>query len=93
MTVSLQIQQIYFVAQLQQNFINCFAKYLILDQRHDVIFNDISIKNQALTSVSYCYDGMKWLIVCLIRSFTSQSTIFQLCWDGSSWVEPVLSRD
>ena len=25
--------------------------------------------------------------------FTSQSTIFQLCWDGSSWVEPVLSKD
>ena len=25
--------------------------------------------------------------------FTSQSTIFQLCWHGISWVEPVLSRD
>ena len=23
----------------------------------------------------------------------SQSTIFQLCLDGSSWVEPVLSKD
>ena len=23
----------------------------------------------------------------------SQSTIFQLCRDGSSWVEPVLSKD
>ena len=23
----------------------------------------------------------------------SQSTIFQLCWDGSSWVEPVHSND
>ena len=23
----------------------------------------------------------------------SQSTIFQLCWDRSSWVEPVLSKD
>ena len=22
----------------------------------------------------------------------SQSTLFQLCWDGSSWVEPVLSK-
>ena len=29
----------------------------------------------------------------MIRFFTSQSTIFQLCWDGSSWVEPVLSKD
>ena len=28
---------------------------------------------------------------CLIRFFTSQSTIFQLDQDGSSWVEPVLS--
>ena len=26
-------------------------------------------------------------------SLTSQSTIFQLCRDGSSWVEPVLSKD
>ena len=31
--------------------------------------------------------------VCLIPFFTSQSTIFQLCRDGSSWVEPVLSQD
>ena len=30
---------------------------------------------------------------CLIWFFTSQSTIFQLCRDGSSWVEPVLSKD
>ena len=28
---------------------------------------------------------------CLIWFFASQSTIFQLCWDRSSWVEPVLS--
>ena len=34
------------------------------------------------SSKSYCV----WL-------FTSQSTIFQLCRDGSSWVEPVLSKD
>ena len=31
--------------------------------------------------------------VCLIWYFTSKSTIFQLCRDGSSWVEPVLSKD
>ena len=31
--------------------------------------------------------------VCLIWFFTSQSTIFQLCRDSSSWVEPVLSKD
>ena len=30
---------------------------------------------------------------CLIWFFTFQSTIFQLCWDGPSWVEPVLSKD
>ena len=33
------------------------------------------------------------VFVCLIWFFTSQSTIFQVCWDGSSWVEPVLSKD
>ena len=33
------------------------------------------------------------LFVCLIWCFTSQSTIFQLCQGGSSWVEPILSKD
>ena len=31
--------------------------------------------------------------ICLIWFFTSQPTIFQLCWDRSSWAEPVLSKD
>ena len=31
--------------------------------------------------------------VCLIWFFMSQSTIFQLCLDGSSWVESTLSKD
>ena len=31
--------------------------------------------------------------VLFVRFFTSQSTIFQLCRDGSFWVEPVLSKD
>ena len=31
--------------------------------------------------------------VWLIWFFTSQSTIFQLCWGGSSLVEPVLNKD
>ena len=34
-----------------------------------------------------------FFFVCLIWFFTSQSTVFQLYWDGSSWVEPVLSKD
>ena len=38
----------------------------------------------------YCSDQ---LYACLIGFFTSQSTIFQLCRDGSSWVEPELSKD
>ena len=32
-------------------------------------------------------------LLCLILIFTSQSTLFQSCQDGSSWVEPILSRD
>ena len=35
----------------------------------------------------------KWLFACLIWFFMSQATIFQLCRDRSSWVEPVLSKD
>ena len=37
--------------------------------------------------------GFKGLIHCLFWFFTAQSTIFQLCRDGFSWVEPALSRD
>ena len=37
--------------------------------------------------------GQRQVRVCLIWFFTSRSTIFQLCRDGSSWVEPVLSKD
>ena len=33
------------------------------------------------------------LVFCLISFLMSQSTIFQLCWDMSTWVEPVLSKD
>ena len=33
------------------------------------------------------------LFVCLILFFMSQSAIFLLCRDRSSWVEPVLSKD
>ena len=32
------------------------------------------------------------LFVCLISFFTSQSTIFQLCRDGSFWVEQVSTK-
>ena len=32
------------------------------------------------------------LLVCSICFNTSQSTIFQLCQNGSSWVEPALSN-
>ena len=37
--------------------------------------------------------GLRWPRTTLIWFFTSQSTIFQLCRDGSSWLEPVLSKD
>ena len=40
-----------------------------------------------------CHRKYHWSFVYLIWFFTSQSTIFQLCWDRSSWVEPVLSKD
>ena len=36
---------------------------------------------------------IKLLLFCLIWFFTSLSRIFQICRDGSSWVEPVLSKD
>ena len=33
------------------------------------------------------------IVECMIWLFTSQSIILQLYRDGSSWVEPVLSKD
>ena len=41
-----------------------------------------------------CYSDKNFvLIVCLVWFFMSQSKKIQLCWDGSSWVEPVLSKE
>ena len=34
-----------------------------------------------------------WCFVCLVLFFTTKSTIFQLCRDRFSWVEPVLGKD
>ena len=34
-----------------------------------------------------------FVLFCLIWFFMSHLTIFQLCWEGSNWVEQVLSRD
>ena len=55
----------------------------------------------AMSCDKRCYTWLSMLVslpltslfVCLIWFFTPQSTIFQLCQDGSSWVEPVLSKD
>ena len=41
----------------------------------------------------YFANSFKFDFGWLIWLFTSQSTIFQLCRDGSSWVEPVLGKD
>ena len=45
--------------------------------------------------LTFCRHKLAWyLFVCLfVWYFTSQSTMFQLCQDGSSWVEPVLNKD
>ena len=37
--------------------------------------------------------NLKLKMICLIWFFTSESSMFQLCRDGSSWVERVLSKD
>ena len=42
---------------------------------------------------TYIYVLGTLVLICLNRYFTSGSTFFQLGWDGSSWVVPVLSKD
>ena len=51
------------------------------------------IRSSLLGILPFCSWKQEMCFVCLIRFFTSQSTIFQLCWNGPSWVEPVLSKD
>ena len=55
------------------------------------------ISDQGQSSCAYHMDfklmGFFVVFFCLIWFFTSQSTIFQLCCDGSSWADPVLSKD
>ena len=75
---------------------------LTTDQKHKLLLNTCGI-------LFYCRNGAKstalkriqmyrvhccvFFLFCLILFLTSQSTIFRLCRDGSSWVEPVLSYD
>ena len=51
-----------------------------------VCFDNFTIISRSFVKASY-------LFVCLCLCFTSQSTIFESCWNAflSFWVEPVLS--
>ena len=61
-------------------YTNTFKNELTTDQKHKLLLNTCGI-------LFSCRNGAKILFL------TSQSTIFRLCRDGSSWVEPVPSYD
>ena len=71
------------------------GQVLVLEQVLDIARSTVNIlvttcmrkKSTKIMNIIIC------IFVCLIRFFTSQSTIFQLCRSRSSWVEPVLSKD
>ena len=54
---------------------------------HAIKFIDVILSRSFSNSPMWFPHG---LLFCLIWFFTSQSIIFQLCQDGSSWVRPVL---
>ena len=62
----------------------------------DLIFKDFSRKPSKFKYFSSLCEPcvcQSTHVICLIWFFKTQSTIFQLCRDGSSSVEPALSKD
>ena len=55
----------------------------------NLYYNLVCYKENPLYFVSF----LKTWFVLLAFDFTPQSTIFHLCWDWSSLVEPVPSKD
>ena len=79
-------------------YTNTSKKELTTDQKRKLLLNTCGIlfycRNGAKsTAIKRMLGSLLWFLFCLILFLTSQSTIFQLCRDGSSWVEPVLSYD
>ena len=72
-------------------FLNQFTFFFILIYK-TVLLNFCMAKYLNALYITSFLPQKIFNFVCLIRFFTSQSTIFQLCQDGSSWVEPVLSK-
>ena len=82
-------------------YTNTFKNELTTDQKRKFLLNTCGIlfycrndaKSTALKRMQTVQGSLLWFLICLILFLTSQSTIFQLCRDGSSWVEQVLSYD
>ena len=82
-------------------YTNTFKNELTTDQKHKLLFNACGIlfycrngaKSTALKRTQTVQGSLLCFLFCLILFLTSQWTIFRLCRDGSSWVEPVLSYD
>ena len=82
-------------------YTNTFKNELTTDQKRKLLLNTCGIlfycrngaKSTAIKRMQTVQGSLLRFLVCLILFLTSQSTIFQLCRDGSSWVEQILSYD
>ena len=81
-------------------YTNTFKNELTTDQKRKLLLNTCGIyllsqwrKEYSFKTYANCTGFIIMFLLCLILFLKSQSTIFQLCRDGSSWVEPVLSYD
>ena len=82
-------------------YTNTFKNELTTDQKGKLLLNTCGIlfycrngaKSAAIKRLQTVEGSLLWFLFCLILFLTSQSTSFNLCRDGSSWVEPVLSND
>ena len=80
-----------------------FKNELTTDQKRKLLLNMCGIlfycRNGAKSTAIHVIrmqtvqGSLLWFLFCLILFLTLQSTVFQLCRDGSSWVDPVLSND
>ena len=82
-------------------YTNAFKNELTTDQKGNLLLNMCGIlfhyrngaKSTANKRMQTVQGSLLWFLLCLILFLTSQSTFLQLCRDGSSWVEPVLSNN
>ena len=82
---SYSYNQYYSNSDHSTSVVNQYNQYLSDSEHSDLCDAILNVNTYATPGNDVCQCGLyQYLFVCLISFFTSQSTIFQLCWGGST---------